>query len=293
MPDVNGITKPGYIYLCADGLISAYGKRCLFGDGFISLEATPIKGSIRDTIAGKGSIPMVLRWKTPPNTGIVKGVTRGSGYLKASIGLSLRGKGCVKSVVSARTSSAAAQVVYEPSESRILKPIYNTVDLQILLSHWGSFIPEISQPVMSHCTKKNFLEQKDIVIEVLKEYLGSHEFRGDRRNWLVARVRFKGCPIMYLLNAGWPGVYSPMRFIVDPHGYQHMIHYLFRMVKPDRGGESTYRYSLDGTTLDRIRRVQPEPVIDIDRMPLAIKELIHIYGDYDPAIRRRVYGVNQ
>lgn len=292
MPTVTGATNTGLIYLCGGGQGTAYSKRCLYGDGVITLQSKPIKGSVRKTHSGSGKGLMTLKLKAS-NTGIVKRVNRGSGKGSMRMALSLKGRGCIKSVVSAKTSRAAVSVVYEPSEGKILKPIYTTTNLSILLSHWGSFLPEISQPVMSHCTKKNLSEQRAVLIEVIKEYLGSDEFRNDRRNWLVARIKYHSCPVMYILNQGWPGVYSPMRFVVDSTAYQHMIHHLFKMVKPDPGGESTYRYSLDGTTLDRIRRLQPEPAIDINRMPPAIKELVNMYGDYDPAIRRRVYGVDQ
>jgi hypothetical protein len=290
--EINAVTKEGLIYLCADGLISAYGRRCLFSDGVIQLQAKPALVSVRSTHKGRGSACMKLGF-TGSNRGIVKKVNRGKGKGPLRLYIKMRGKGCVKSVVSSKTGKAAAEVVYKPAVGKILKPIYSTLNLSILLSHWGAFIPEISQPVMSSCTIGNINEQKDIEIEVLKEYLGSDEFRGDRRNWLVARVKYKKVPVMYLLNGGWPGVYNPIRFVLNLHVYQHMINYLFKMVNPDRGGESTYRGSIDGTVLDRVRRLQPEPKLDPNRIPPAIKELIDMYGDYDPCIRERVYGVHQ
>jgi hypothetical protein len=131
-------------------------------------------------------------------------------------------------------------------------------------------------PILNYESKKAFDNQQKIQIEVLKEYTGSHEFMGDRRNWRVARIRYEGCPIMYICNAGWMGTTYPVRYLIDRDRYQYMTHYLFSLMKPDRGGEN--HYSLSGMLSDRQRVVQPE-MTKITDLPKAIREIMAQYGD--------------
>lgn len=294
MAEVTGYGLSSVLF-CMESLGTAYARRCLVGDAPLVLEMKAIDGSIRSTRLGRGKIDIFLKAdrEKAVTIGFHKGCVRGSGSVNLIFNLGVKGKGCVKSFISSSTSKEAFAIGYGQSVGSKLSPIYTTTNLNILISNWSLFIPEIAQPVYSKCTMEQFSKQKHIEIEVMKEYLGSDEFKGDRRNWLVARINFKCRPVMYVLNMGWPGVYSPMKFVLDATAYQHLIHYLFTLIKPDRGGESTYRYSIDGTVLDRIRRLQYEPLPDASRLPESIKELINIFGDYDPLIRNRVYGVNQ
>lgn len=281
------------IAFCCNGIGSAHAVRCMSGSYVpISMQLKQVNGSVRFSIDGFGEAALSIKTSSA-NEGFIKRAVRASGRSKVNLKSRVRGIATVKSFISSSTSKQAIKLAGKSEVGNVLTPIYSTTNLKILISHWSSFVPEISQPVFSQCTMNKFNNQEHIEIQVLKEYLGSDEFRGDRRNWMVAKVLFKNVPVMYLLNMGWPGVYSPMKFLLDTHCYQHLIHYLFSMIKPDPGGENTYRYSLDGTVLDRVRQLQPEPLVDISKLPISIKELINIYGDYDPAIRNRVYGVNQ
>lgn len=294
MADINVLGSNIQIPFCVQGNGTAYAVRCLTGSYLpLVLELKTITGSVRSSVSGTGRAYISLSpVSMDVGTGVVKGVNRAGGRLALRLNPVVKGEGCIRSFISSSTSKQAFELLNE-GKGQVLTPVYSTKNLRILISHWSLFIPEIAQPVFSQCTIEQFNKQEHIDIEVMKEYLGSDEFRGDRRDWLVARVKFKCRTVMYLLNMGWPGVYNPMSFILDTTAYQHLIHYLFGMIKPDRGGESTYRYSIDGTVLDRVRRLQQEPLPDISRLPEAIRELVNIYGDYDPLIRERVYGVNQ
>lgn len=266
------------LYLCGNTTLgTARGSICAYASASIGVGGSSIGGWVGASVKGRSKSTSSL---------VLKGSASGyskrqvKGMANSSSGLLIKAKaiGSVRSIVNIKAVSGS----FSPpraelsTRARVLSPLYTTKDLSILVSHWGSFIPEVAMPVLNDTTKSNFDRQKKISVAVLKEYVTSDEFRGDRRNWLVAQVLYEGYPVMYILNVGWQGITYPMRYLVDHSRYSYMIHYLFNMVKADEGGEGPL--SLSGLMNDRIRVVQPE-YTDINNLPKAIKQLIHEFGD--------------
>jgi hypothetical protein len=279
MPDIEASYVSMDVALCGKSLGKAYGSICLYLDkdlhNHFSLEGV---GKVGSTSKGRGNASLELELDIPSTTAYVQGVCRGASQGLLSIDLDIEAKGLVRSVV---TGAGRAEIAHKgepfsPSPSRLLTPIYITKDLKILLSHWNSFLPEISMPVLNYESKRAFDSQQKVSIEVLKEYITSMDYIGDRRNWLVARVLYESCPVMYICNTGWQGIYHPTKYVLDRDRYQYMNFYLWSLMKADRGGDMR---GLSGLLNDRQRMVQAEPLIKLSDLPKAIREVMVQVGD--------------
>jgi hypothetical protein len=282
MPDIEAVDSSIDIYLCGEQAGEVRGKVCLYLDKdihehFLLRSVGKVATSIRSHKIATALIDMEL--SIPSTSGHVLRVVKGIGSSNLMLDLSIKGSGAIRSVVTSigRAHIAMKGEPFSPSPSRVLTPIYTTKDLKILLSHWGSFIPEISMPVLNIESKQAFDSQKKISIEVLKEYTTSMDYIGDRRNWLVARVLYEGCPVMYVCNTGWQGSTYPTRYVLDRDRYQYMNFYLFTLMQGDKG--SNDYSSLSGMMSDRQRIVQADPSPSLRDLPKAIREVMIQVGD--------------
>lgn len=281
MAEILGSSPGVDILLCGEGNASVKGSICLYMDLDIH-EHIYIKGvgRVGSTHRGTGSTQLSLDI-TGNAKGFTKRVVRGEGLSLFTMDISIRGAGLVRSVVVGRGNReiplvGSSSSIHNVSSSKVLTPIYTTKQLNILLANSGSFIPEIGIPVLNDRSKINFDNQRKIDIEVIKEYISSDTYTNDRRNWLVARVSYEKCPVMYLLNTGWQGITFPTRYLLDGNRYQYMIFYLWNLMQGDKG--STDPYSLSGMMSDRIRTVQT-PITRLNDLPKALREIIVQLGD--------------
>lgn len=280
MPDIEASYTPIDIILCGEAQGKAYGSICLFLDTDIHKQFS---------VKGVGRIGSTIKSRTSYNSlelelnilsikGYTKGVIRGLGKGLGLAEIHSTAKGLVRSVVTGagRAELRSKGAPFSPSPSKVLSPIYKTKDLRILLSHWNSFLPEIGIPILNYESKKAFENQGKVSIEVLKEYTTSMDYIGDRRNWLVARVLYEDCPVMYICNAGWQGTYNPVKYVIDKDRYQYMNFYLWSLMRADKGASGVG--ALSGMLNDRQRIVQPE-VSRIQDLPIALREIMIQVGD--------------
>jgi hypothetical protein len=281
MPEVLASSNGIDIFLCGNAIGTAKGKVCVYLDLDL-YEHLYLSGAGRVGATHRSRPNLItnlsLEMEGNSEGGYVKGVTRGSGLSNFSMEIQVKGKGLVRSRIVGKGHQEMGIVPPRdrPSPSRVLTPIYTTKQLSILLANSGSFIPEIGVPVLNDRSKINFDNQRKVEIEILKQYVTSDEYINDRVNWLLARVLFEGCPIMYLLNTGWQGITYPTRYILDRNRYQYMIWYLWNLMEGDPG--SIGPGAISGMMNDRTRTVQTVPT-RLEDLPKALREIIVQLGD--------------